>query len=200
MSFNDKKTVKKEEGGFARSLPEVKQLIEETAKQLDKVPEDWLVKQTKLQDQLEQLPTARQAIRIKKDVIRELEELRKMIAERRSGGEKRKYVSEANRYLSSMRGMKDDSAFGEVKNSLITLSNSQLHKRYRKRSDLHRAIRMASRVTLNEMQILRRRLFSSTTMWMKPPQTRMTHLNLMENLQIPLTKPPLHWMQQRSST
>ena len=120
---------------------------------LQEPPSELLEKRAELELQLERLPEiGRQKIRAERDLQVELAALNEAIDYRKSGNERREYLMQAEKYLKTMRGLKDNTAHGEMHNTLLNLSNQQMHNRYRKRSDLNRAIRMASRVTIDQMQ------------------------------------------------
>jgi hypothetical protein len=88
----------------------------------------------------------RHLIRQYRDLTKERSELMIEIEKVRSGTAAREYARTANEYLRRFKACKKDTAAsGQVEESLVCMSQDQNHRRYRKRSDLDRIIRMAQR-------------------------------------------------------
>lgn len=133
---------------------EINELIKKTLEELKEVPEEWITKESLILKKIETAHSTegRQKLRIIKDLERELKELQNSIQSRRNLKDYNKYKEKSNDYIQAMKKSKDTKARGDIEDSLINISSSQSHQRYRKRSDLDRAIRMASRNEINEVQ------------------------------------------------
>jgi hypothetical protein len=132
------------------------------AQQLLVVPPDAIERVTNIQKTLKGInddaethgSMRRQNIRQYNDLKKELTDAHTIVSEYESGKASADYRREATEYLRMFKMCKvDTEATGSVENSLTSMSETQSHRRYRKRSDLDHIIRMASRSdVLNEPQ------------------------------------------------
>lgn len=132
-----------------RSVPALEQLISSTTRSLNSAPPDLMRQLDHLDTTIANLDAqqGRHLIRILSDLRSERDDLKAHIAKYRDGTVANSYRHSADGFLRRIRRVtKDDAATGSVKESIIALSSDQQHQRYRKRSDLTRVIRMASRV------------------------------------------------------
>ena len=130
----------------------VEEAVRKTVESLREVPRKWTEDLETVNDKLANLSNGRHTIRLKVDLEREKASLENSIFKRESGQDLEEYQKVSTMYTKRMKKLKDDKARGEIVDSLINISSSQSHQRYRKRSDLDRAIRMASRTEINELQ------------------------------------------------
>ena len=135
-----------------RSMATVEEAVRKTVESLREVPRKWTEDLETVNDKLANLSNGRHTIRLKVDLEREKASLENSIFKRESGQDLEEYQKVSTMYTKRMKKLKDDKARGEIVDSLINISSSQNHQRYRKRSDLDRAIRMASRTEINELQ------------------------------------------------
>ncbi len=114
--------------------------LETVPKELEKKIDDL----RKLEDLLKS-QKGRHKIRLLKDLYKELDELQQEKKRFELGIKKREYLADSEPYLIQYKNSKDDNARGNISDSVVRLAETQNPVRYRKRSDLTRTIRMASR-------------------------------------------------------
>ena len=109
-------------------------------KELKKKIEDLVQLKTTLD-----LQPGRHKLRLLKDLNKELNELKQEEQRFELGIKRREYLADSEPYLKQYKNSNDDNARGNISDSVVRLAELQNPARYRKRSDLTRTIRMASR-------------------------------------------------------
>ena len=135
------------------------------------------------------LQQGRHKIRLIKDLEAELHILEKDKEAILLGSKRREYLAKSEDYLKQYEKSNDDSARGNISDSVVRLADTQNPVRYRKRSDLCRTIRMASR-NLNDRDVEKHSIhdeFLSEFHGFVPP-VYIAHGDLCPNCNIPLRR------------